>query len=642
MSAERTSTGHDDDAGARDAFARATAIDLTQPLALVAGAGAGKTTVLVDRLVAVLAEVPARAVAAVTFTEKAAAEIASRVRTQVARTAPHQLPELAQLTVTTLHGFARRLLLEEAFASGFPPGADVAVGGAAAADERAVRDEVIGAFVRQLRKDDRTLWRILDSLVTPGQLRRTIDTLLVDAADCAHDLDTPAPAAPDSSAIVETSTASLIDALARAKRAAGECSAVDDKLLLSWAAVQAGLEDAARAGEVELVVAAATHPHLAPKRNLGKKVAWPGDSKQRFLDVVDEIEAWQKSMRERVHGSLLRGLVREVVPQLRAERRARGLVAFDDLLLRARDLLADPAAQARLAQRFRVLLIDEVQDTDPLQADIARRLTRNLFVVGDPKQAIFRFRGGDVETFHRTAGLVEGRAALAKNFRAVPGLVAWVNHVFADLPGQVSQIAVRPAAALAPVIALAGCADDDSDDDSNASSKPSPAQAIAAHIGGLFANRAQVIDARTAEPRLAQPSDVMVVLPSWSAADEIADALAARGIPAVIDGGDRLFDRDEARLALATLRAIVDGSDSEAVLLCLRGVFGCTLTELWEHRAAELSFRPRAIAPTSPPTTTANVSAPPATRVERALDVLARAARRTGSFALGRLVDEVL
>ncbi|MDP2344131.1 MAG: UvrD-helicase domain-containing protein [Deltaproteobacteria bacterium] len=596
-----------------DDDARALARDVSRPLALVAGAGAGKTSVLVDRVRGALLLHPPQAIAAVTFTEKAAAEIGARVRAPLAGGpgATSAIPELSLMTITTLHGFARRLLLEEAFAAGFPPAADVAVGGAAAADERAVVDAALAVFVRQLRRADRGLWRVLDALVTPHALRQVVAVLLQAPGFTLDRFDT--------SGSLEASAVALKERLGAIEHAAQACTLLDDKLLLAWRALAQQLHEAAAGGDVDLVVWALVRDRLALARNIGTKKAWPEGTKERLHAAVADLVQWQQDTRTLAHGALLKRLADDVVPALALERQRRGLVSFDDLLLSARDLLRDDVnARARLGLRFSVVLIDEVQDTDPLQAEITSLLcveggTRNLFVVGDPKQAIYRFRGGDVEAFMATAKLVDDRASLSSNFRSVPGVVSWCNHTFQTLPGFEPQQAVRAPGPLAPVVVLdlEGSEDEDVD----------VAGGIADHVQGLIA--AGSIVAR----------DVMVVLPSWAAADDIADAFSARGIPAVIEGGDRLFSRDEMRLALATLRAIVDGSDTEAVAFCLRGVFGSTLTELWDHQHRGQSFRPHAIDAKATPTPS---------RVDRALDRLARATRRMGSTSLARLVEDVL
>ena len=158
-------------------------------------------------------------------------------------------------------------------------------------------------------------------------------------------------------------------------------------------------------------------------------------------------------------------------------RQSEGQLEFHDLLVLARALLRDPdhgpAVRATLHDRYDRLLLDEFQDTDPIQIELAVRIAAadprstaagterwdevdvapgHLFVVGDPKQSIYRFRRADIATFLRAAerfgaeggGVVE----LTANFRTVEPIIDWVNHTFAALMGEgddVARVAPLPA-----------------------------------------------------------------------------------------------------------------------------------------------------------------------------------------------------
>ena len=148
-----------------------------------------------------------------------------------------------------------------------------------------------------------------------------------------------------------------------------------------------------------------------------------------------------------------------------------GILDFDDLLGRARDLLAGrtaPPAEARRVRehfqnKYRYLLVDEFQDTDPLQVEIvfllaaedpdddgwatARLAPGKLFLVGDPKQSIYRFRDADIAIFQRVKELVRSQGDVLEiwqNFRTVPGVVEWVNDAFREIIGDVDE-ELRPA-----------------------------------------------------------------------------------------------------------------------------------------------------------------------------------------------------
>ena len=135
-------------------------------------------------------------------------------------------------------------------------------------------------------------------------------------------------------------------------------------------------------------------------------------------------------------------------------RRAEGQLEFHDLLVLARDLLTDPAHGAAVRDRpaaaYRRLLLDEFQDTDPIQIELAVRIAAGadggapdwadvpvppgrLFLVGDPKQSIYRFRRADIATYLRAQQRIGDPVVLAANFRTTEPVLAWINHVFGQL-----------------------------------------------------------------------------------------------------------------------------------------------------------------------------------------------------------------
>jgi ATP-dependent helicase/nuclease subunit A len=133
------------------------------------------------------------------------------------------------------------------------------------------------------------------------------------------------------------------------------------------------------------------------------------------------------------------------------ERRATGRLEFHDLLVRAVRLIeADAGVRRTLTDRWRVVLVDEFQDTDPLQLRLATLLALadpevvpaswdtsvcapgRLFFVGDPKQSIYRFRRADIALYDRAKDTFpSGQVQLTRNFRTVPEVIAWINEAFA-------------------------------------------------------------------------------------------------------------------------------------------------------------------------------------------------------------------
>ncbi|MCA9519038.1 MAG: hypothetical protein KC635_29085, partial [Myxococcales bacterium] len=239
------------------------------------------------------------------------------------------------------------------------------------------------------------------------------------------------------------------------------------------------------------------------------------------------------------------------------------------------------------------------------------------------KQSIYRFRRADVAQWQALRALVAsgdgGEARLSVSFRSVPGVVGFVNRAFAAYPGYEPLVASRGPAELAPVVALEAATADDTDD------------AVVRYLLTLVAGEGRVADRATGALRRPRFGDVMVLLPSWTAADALHESLSAAGIPSVVEGGRVFFQRDEVRLCRAALRAIDEPGDAQAVVFVLRGLFGLSLAELASHRAAGGAWR----------YTLATDDAPEGP-VTEALRVLADLARRRGERGLVELLDDLL
>ena len=140
--------------------------------------------------------------------------------------------------------------------------------------------------------------------------------------------------------------------------------------------------------------------------------------------------------------------------EVERRKRERYLVGYDDLLTRLRATLADPrsgdAAASRLRARYTVVLVDEFQDTDPVQWEILRLAFHRhttLVLIGDPKQAIYAFRGADVHAYLAAREAADHRATLAHNYRSDPDLLAGLDAVFRGAALGDPRIVVGPVAA---------------------------------------------------------------------------------------------------------------------------------------------------------------------------------------------------
>jgi ATP-dependent exoDNAse (exonuclease V) beta subunit len=295
-----------------------------------------------------------------------------------------------------------------------------------------------------------------------------------------------------------------------------------------------------------------------------------------------------------------------------AERRSRsGRLTFHDLLVLCRRLVRHPVhgerVRAELAQRYQALLLDEYQDTDPLQLEIVVAIATppgadlpapgQLFFVGDPKQSLYRFRRADIDLFLRTPTLVDADpVSLTTSFRATPPLIHWINHVFGRLithyatdEGILAQpdfeaLAAVPAPELAgPHVTVLG-------------EEPHPkktrigvlreaeAAEVAATIDRILAE-GWGVRPRRGPPRPARRSDIAILIPARTALGQLEAALRASGIAYRLDTGSLVYAADEVRALLMALRVVDDPTDELAAVSVLRTpLYGCSDVDLYRWR----------------------------------------------------------
>ena len=246
----------------------------------------------------------------------------------------------------------------------------------------------------------------------------------------------------------------VVEALGQAARLAQRCTDPDDRLARHVRAL-AGWVDRLDQAESDLdrLQLLAQAPALA-KRSGGRKDNWDGC----IDEVRDQLtqaqascdQALQRASRQAL-GELL-AAIRQLTLEAAEQRRADGTLEFHDLLVQARHLVrTQPQVTAQLHATYTHLLIDEFQDTDPIQIELAVRIATDdpdpdrdwtelvvpdgrLFFVGDPKQAIYRFRRADIGLFLAVRDRQsEAPLSLTRNHRSVPGVLEWVNDTFGAL-----------------------------------------------------------------------------------------------------------------------------------------------------------------------------------------------------------------
>ncbi|HEX8630175.1 MAG TPA: UvrD-helicase domain-containing protein, partial [Catenuloplanes sp.] len=244
------------------------------------------------------------------------------------------------------------------------------------------------------------------------------------------------------------------------------------------------------------------------------------------------------------------GAVRDEVHRRKRQRR---LYGYDDMLTGLAAALTDPvrgpAGCARLRERYSVVLVDEFQDTDPVQWNILRTAFHGhttLVLIGDPKQAIYAFRGADVVSYLTAADAATTHATLAVNWRSDEPLLRALDVVFGGAALGDERITVRPVTAAhrgrrltgAPVdtplrvrvVGRDGCRLTKTGLLSTSDARAVVAADVAADIGALLGSGAQLTDRGVA------PGDVAVLVRTHRQSTQIRDALAAAGVPAVVAG----------------------------------------------------------------------------------------------------------
>jgi exodeoxyribonuclease V beta subunit len=277
-------------------------------------------------------------------------------------------------------------------------------------------------------------------------------------------------------------------------------------------------------------------------------------------------------------------------------KRVRRIYTYDDMLTRLADALADPArgAAARLRARYRVVLVDEFQDTDPVQWQILREAfhgSTTLVLIGDPKQAIYAFRGADVVSYLDATEAADHHATLARNWRSDAVLLDALDTVFAGAALGDPRITVHPVESAHPGSRLRGAPVDTPFRLRVASRAGLPraprrdlavvgparelvARDAASDIAALLASEA------TVDGALVAPGDVAVLVRTNDQGAMIRQTLAAAGVPAVLSGTASVFGTPIAGEWLTLLEALEQPRAFRVRAAALTCFLGHTVAEL--------------------------------------------------------------
>ncbi len=614
-----------------DPARRRLAEDLDTTFVVDAGAGTGKTHALVTRVVALVAHGRVRmgALAAITFTEAAAAELRDRIRGGLDRASED--PELTEAArdrcrmasaeidaaaIQTIHAFCALLIRTFPIEAGLPPGYRTWD----TLEEDRSFDEAFRAWVRD---DARPGTPAGDDLLHALHLGLRPDLLPDLAARLARE---PDHGGGDHPRVASRDDQPVPDPLVSARSVLDAFDAIDDflvhaldgesdRLVMHVRALdpsrQALAEACAREDRNGVVAVLARLVALKVRSRFGQKPRWhdprrgvpPLEATRATLSTIaTTCEDDVKAIRSQALGRVLDHLLEFVGREFR-RRRSLGVATFQDLLVRARNLLRDdPDVRVRAHARWQRLFVDEFQDTDPLQAEIAwflaadpeqaaerdwrqlRVVRGHLFVVGDPKQSIYRFRRADIAAYDEVYDVLAPRSGgarvrLVQNFRSVAPILDWVNDEFgaaivpeSGVQAEYLQLEARhPAGAAGSTANPAGpYRFGDAIDGPVAECRYQAALDLGRAIAQMVAEAWSVRDPETGIPRPVRHADICVLLPVRTGLAAIERGLQASGVPYRGVGGALVAFSAEVRDLIACLRAIHDPTDQVAVVGALR------------------------------------------------------------------------
>jgi ATP-dependent helicase/nuclease subunit A len=572
---------------------------------ITAGAGTGKTHMLAERYLYYLRDrnLSPLEIVAVTFTEKAATELRSRIRTLVSQELPQRLDLLAELEaaqISTIHALSARVCQEHFQLLNIPADFQVLdnLEGQVWLDDglqqalTQLSPEVFQLIPYSLLKD--VLGRLLDDPYTAHQaLQQGIqdwEQLIVNARLQAVKTIVNDPIWQPNHEILQQHQ--------------GQGG---DKLEAIRLSVLQAIADLENAENITLAIATILQVNLrvgSPKnwqdmkavknalttlRDLVKRVASQGLLDLTLGEADEQLKLMLPALTE---------AYQEVTGYLSRLKLQRQVLTFNDLELYALKALTNISVQDYYHQRWQVFLIDEFQDTNPTQAELLQTLTSQaeLTVVGDIKQSIYGFRRADIRVFQQFRDRIlqnNGKEViLSTSFRTHETLINQLNQMFAPLLAENHQDlhGFRPSASLGEssgtdkyldkYLQVLVIGDPLTQEGETKPPKPNRANrqrveafALAARIKQMLDRQTPIFDRHTRQTRSLEPKDIAILTRTWQPLEVYGEALAAIGIPVAPGGGGNLLATREAKDATALLRFLANPQDDLALVAVLRSPF---------------------------------------------------------------------
>ena len=609
------------DQHARDAIAS----DHDKNLFVEAGAGCGKTEALVGRVINLVtsSDVSLDDVAVITFTNKAAAELRHRIRSRLEELLANSseptirkrldlsLTKLDDAAISTLHRFARRLLTEHSIEAKFPPNFEVL-------DEISSQVEFIERFEK-----------FLDSLLLDPEWSRTLlisDALginpakdLLPLANELHknwDLLKPTkhadPAAVDFEDLIAKGHALAL----QANTFIG--SADSDSMTKSLEAIRQFVHELETDFDEIQQIDTLAKTKLPSGNTKGRKTNWTDieSLRSQFESYTAEVAFFRASLTDLILRRLTACLTDFILNGV-VEQRKLGRLDYHDLLVSAREILNSPTQghliRSKVHNKYKYLLIDEFQDTDPIQIEIATliaspvditpstswqttpTLPGRLFFVGDPKQSIYRFRRADISLYlDAQEKYQDGQFLLSTNFRSTPEIISWINEVFGKLiqhrdnsqPAYTPLVPIRESTPAGNAVTVLGV----TAHETSGTEKPTADSVQLSEAHDITQTILHIVKEgwsvhKDGEWKAAKFSDVAVLVPTRSAMTNIQRDFERAGVSYRVASTNNVWRSQEIRDLVMCLRAINNPTDSLATVSALRSsVYGCGDDDLYQFK----------------------------------------------------------
>ena len=632
------------------------ALNIEKHVCVTAGAGSGKTTVLVQRYLKILREcdVTPRKIVAITFTEKAAAEMKERIIQKMSEEAENAgveqsnslqrfRDEMNSAHISTIHAFCASILREFPFQAHVPANFSIVQG----IDQKLLLQKTIRETLKDIatnpedphraeltrllqryggqqkladffsnmvekRDNLERLMKKIYSNPNDTEIRTSLEQQIreelmskIDVAEFIRCLNAVLEVAKGTKAENAQNLIQQLEALYKQNpnspegltllKEIGDLITIQNGSIATGGFLPKSVDRTGIADQIAFLEPTAKKIKDVPllEKDDNKKADVETDTEDKMDDeVVNDDDFLISTTRD------LLTLYKRILKDYQNAKLSQSTLDFNDLQLKTRDLLRDnPEIRQKLVDRYKFYMVDEFQDTNELQYDLVMRLTNklksaNLFIVGDPKQSIYAFRGADVRVFNKTREKIVENAgsaiSLKENFRSLQGPIRFTNHFFDPLMRDGSEnefevpyeslIKARPTDADGAVEIFLG---------QNGTENVDEYTLITNHIKNMKRNGDTVWARGENSAEVERPleyGDIAILIRSRTHLPNIENALLAVGIPYLTTGGIGFYQRQEIYDIWNYLSFLnISEGDQTSLGGILRGpAFGISDTELYE------------------------------------------------------------